>query len=48
MFRIRASLRGFRPFLQAAIVLLAFALASACQSSTDSDCEYNPDTQECD
>ena len=47
MSNVRASLRESRLLLQALIVLLVLALGSACQSSTDSDCDYNPDTQEC-
>jgi hypothetical protein len=47
MSGLRAFLPAARTLLQVAIVLLMFGLSSACKSTTDSGCDYNPDTQEC-
>ncbi|MEZ4412443.1 MAG: hypothetical protein R2910_05620 [Gemmatimonadales bacterium] len=47
MIGIRPRVRSRHALLHMALVLLTFAVFSACKSATDSGCNYNEQTNEC-
>lgn len=48
MFDIRANLPSRSGILHLALLLVAFAIFSACSATTDEgECTYNEDTQKC-